>query len=104
MYSSRPHTLKSVFLLFLLHGIISFPGSIAMAQNEYLATLDYNTLTVSRKANIPGVTRVVADKTAFDENGQRYFFRANASGISPYNLYTIDAVSGATIYSPVCPS
>lgn len=78
--------------------------STTIAQYEYLSTLDYQTLKLTRINNIPGVTRVVADNTTYDENNQRFFFQGNATGARPFQLFTIATATGAIIYNPVCPS
>jgi gliding motility-associated-like protein len=74
------------------------------AQYQNLATMNYSNLSLNRLGNIPGVTWVPADNTTYDANHQRFFFQGNATAVPPYNLYTVNAVSGAVIYNPVCPS
>ena len=78
--------------------------SHAVAQYEFLTTLDYNTLTINRIGNIPGVTWINGVSSTYDQNNQRFFFLGNANRVAPWYLYTMDAVTGTTIYSPVCPS
>ncbi|HXB29035.1 MAG TPA: gliding motility-associated C-terminal domain-containing protein [Puia sp.] len=75
-----------------------------MAQDEWLATLNYSNLSVNRIANIPGVTWVTADNSTYDENNQRFFFQGNANRTPPWYLYTVSAVTGAIINKPLCPS
>lgn len=82
--------------------ILCCPGTIA--QYEYISTLDYQTLKLTRISNIPGVTKVVQDNTTYDENNQRLFFQGNATGARPFQLFTIAAATGATLYNPICPS
>ena len=84
------------FLMILCKGV--------KAQDEWLATLNYSNLSVNRIANIPGVTWVTADNSTYDENNQRFFFQGNANRTPPWYLYTVSAVSGATLYDPLCPS
>src|SRR5580700_6589010 len=74
------------------------------AQDEWLATLNYSNLSVNRIANIAGVTWVTADNSTYDENNQRFFFQGNANRTPPWYLYTVSAVTGATLYDPLCPS
>ncbi len=84
--------------------LLVITSSQAVAQYEFLATLDYNNLTVNRIGNIPGVTWINGVNTTFDQNNQRFFFLGNANRVAPWYLYTIDAVTGATIYNPLCPT
>jgi gliding motility-associated-like protein len=84
--------------------IVILTFNAALAQNEWLSTLNYSSLAVNRLGNIPGVTRIDADNSTYDQNNQRFFFQGNATGTLPFNLYTVDAVTGAVIYSPVIPS
>jgi len=73
--------------------------SNCFAQNEYLATLDYNTASVQRIGNsVPGVTWV-NDRSAYDKNHQRFFFQGGAVNGPPWSLFTINAVAGDVIYS-----
>ncbi len=74
------------------------------AQYEWLATVDYSTLAINRIGNIPGVTWVIEDNSTYDQNHQRFFFQGNATRSPPWNLFTLDAVTGAVIYNPVCPA
>ena len=88
------HVIRSILLAGL--AIISwYPSS---AQNEFLATVDYNNVSVQRIANIPGVTYITGN-SAYDENHRRYFFQGSSTNGGPWTLYTIDAVSGTVIYS-----
>ena len=92
------HTLLMVSMLTVYH-------FKSLGQNEYLSTLNYNNLQVSRIGNaIPGITWVNTDNTAYDANHQRFFFQGNGTNSVPFYLYTINAVSGAVISNPVCPS
>ena len=76
-----------------------------LGQNEYLSTLNYNNLQVSRIGSaIPGITWVNTDNTAYDANHQRFFFQGSGINSVPFYLYTINAVTGAVISHPVCPS
>ena len=74
------------------------------AQDEWLATLNYSNLSVNRIANIAGVTWVTADNSTYDESNQLFFFQGNANRTPPWYLYTVSAVTGATLYEPLCPS
>ncbi len=77
----------------------------ASAQYEFLATLDYSSLKVNRVGNIQGVTWInLVNGSTYDQNNQRFFFVGNANQFPPWYLYTINAVNGAKIYNPVCPS
>ena len=77
---------------------------VSLGQNEYLSTLNYNNLQVSRIGTpIPGVTWIT-DNSAYDANHQRVFFQGNAIETPPWHLYCIDATSGAVISSPACPA
>ena len=72
-------------------------------QNDYLATIDYNNVSVNRFLKIPGVTYLSGNST-FDENNQRYFFIGTPDLAGPFSLYTIDATTGLIIYGVLCPS
>ena len=74
-----------------------------IAQNEFVATLNYSNLTLNRIGNISGVTWITNNST-YDQNNRRFFFQGNATRVAPWNLYTIDAGTGATLYNLVCPS
>jgi gliding motility-associated-like protein len=76
----------------------------ASAQYEYLATLDYSSLAVNRIGNIPGVTWIGLENSTYDQNNQRFFFVGGPYQGAPWNLYTINAVTGATISNPGCSS
>ncbi len=67
------------------------------AQNEYFATLNYQDLTVTRISHVPGVTWINSDRSAYDQNHQRFFFSANSTMQTPWYLFTLDAVSGNVI-------
>lgn len=100
VYSQKRYFNKiSVTIIVYIFGYLNASG-----QYEYISTLDYKSLQLTRINNIPGITRVVADNTAYDENNQRFFFQGNTTGARPFQLFTIAAVTGATIYNPVCPS
>jgi gliding motility-associated-like protein len=88
----------------LTAGLLVLIISRCDGQYENLATMNYSNLSLNRLGNIPGVTWVPADNTTYDANHQRFFFQGNATSVPPYNLYTVNAVSGAVIYNPVCPS
>jgi gliding motility-associated-like protein len=88
----------------LTAGLLVLIISRCDAQYENLATMNYSNLSLNRLGNIPGVTWVPADNTTYDANHQRFFFQGNATSVPPYNLYTVNAVSGAVIYNPICPS
>ncbi len=87
----------------LVIGVATAATLKASAQNEYLATLNYTTLSVNRLDHIPGVTWITNTAT-YDQNHRRFFFQGNTTGAPPYNLYTLDAVTGAVLYSVVCPT
>jgi gliding motility-associated-like protein len=72
-------------------------GASATAQNQYVSVFNYHTLAVSPLANIPGVTWVNEDNTAYDANHQRFFFQGGSNPRPPWNLYVIDATSGAVL-------
>ena len=72
----------------------------SIGQNEFLSTVNYNNLTITRLANISGVTWVTEDNPAYDANHQRFFFQGNTSNVPPWYLFTIDAVSGAVLSNP----
>jgi gliding motility-associated-like protein len=94
---------NSVFKTFFLIYINLLVVHQAAAQYEYLATLNYSNLSLSRIANITGVTWITNNST-YDKNNRRFFFQGNATRVTPWNLYTIDAVTGATLFNPACPS
>src|ERR1700722_10359415 len=74
------------------------------AQYEYLATMDYSNLTINRIGNIPGVTWINLVNSAYDQNNQSFFFVGGPYRGAPWNLYTVNAVTGATISNPGCSS
>jgi hypothetical protein len=78
-------------------GMLPVGNSGLFAQNEYLATLNYQDITVDRIRNVPGVTWIVSDRSAYDQNHQRLFFSANPTNQPPWYLYTLDAMSGSVI-------
>lgn len=78
-------------------------SSTANAQYEFFATLDPSNLSLNRIAGIPQVTWITGN-SAFDENHHRLFFQGNATGALPFDLYTIDAVTGAVVSKPRFPS
>ena len=92
-----------IFRTFLLLYISLLAAHQAAAQYEFLATLNYSNLSLNRISNIPGVTWITNNST-YDQNNRRFFFQGNATRVVPWNLYTIDAVTGATLFNPVCPS
>jgi gliding motility-associated-like protein len=73
------------------------------AQYEYLSTMNYNNLALTQVGNIPGVGWVEVDNTTYDANHQRFFFLGGALVTGPWRLYTINAVAGSTVSSPLCP-
>jgi hypothetical protein len=91
---------KAVFLTMFLSVTA---GCACLAQNEYLSTLDYQNLVVNHIGNIPGVS-YVTDNSAYDQNHQRYFFKGNSTQALPFYLYTVNAVTGAVLSNPLCPS
>ena len=95
---------KALSHALLTAGLLVLIISRCDAQYENLATMNYSNLSLNRLGNIPGVTWVPADNTTYDANHQRFFFQGNATSVPPYNLYTVDAVSGVVIYNPICPS
>lgn len=103
----KPHItdlIRSNYLLGLIICLLCLDYYPSIAQNEYLAILDYTNLGLNRLGNIPGVTWVIGDNSSFDQNHQRFFFQGSATNGPPWTLYTINAVSGAVINNPVCPS
>jgi gliding motility-associated-like protein len=84
-------------------GMTVFFAPRSAAQNEWLATFNYQTQAVNRLGNIPVVDQI-AGNGAYDANHQRYFFQGNGTGALPFNLYTVDAITGAVIYQPVSPN
>ena len=96
------YLLRTVYLLFFTIFFSFIIPSSLHAQYEYLSTLNYNNLVLNQVGNIPGVT-YVADKSTYDANGQRFFFFGEPAAGWPEQLFTINAVTGATIYNPVCP-
>jgi gliding motility-associated-like protein len=99
-----PTWLRYIFSFGILVCALVITSGHAIAQYEFLATLDYNNLTINRIGNIPGVTWINGVSSTYDQNNQRFFFVGNANRVAPWYLYTIDAVTGATIYNPVCPT
>lgn len=83
--------------------LIIFAGHPSWAQFEYLATLNYTNLALSQLKNIPGVT-YIEGTGAYDTNHQRYFFIGIPATSGVAQLYTINAVTGATISSPNAPA
>src|SRR5580704_4423936 len=81
---------------------IFFP-CLLNAQYEYLSSMNYNNLALTQVSNIPGVGWVQVDNTTYDANHQRFFFLGGVSTAGPWQLYAINAVSGSTISSPLCP-
>ena len=76
-----------------------------LGQNEYLATINYNTLQLAKIGNaVPGVRWVSSDNSAYDANHQRFFFQGNATGGPPWYLFSIDATSGAVLSNPAVQS
>jgi len=66
--------------------------------------MNYNNLALTQVGNVPGVGWVVVDNTTYDANHQRFFFLGGGPLITgPWGLYTINAVTGSTISSPLCP-
>ena len=59
----------------------------ATAQNEWLSSFDYATMSVKPVVHIPGVTYVKNDNTTFNPNVGYFFFQSNATGQPPFNLY-----------------
>lgn len=99
-YSQKRYLSKiPVIIIVYIFGYLNASG-----QYEYMSTLDYQSLQLTRINNIPGITRVVLDNSAYDENNQRFFFQGNATGARPFQLFTISTITGATMYNPVCPS
>jgi gliding motility-associated-like protein len=79
-------------------------GGFASAQNQYVSDCNYHTLAVSPLANIPGVNWVNEDNTAYDSNHQRLFFQGGPNPRPPWNLYVIDATSGAVLFNSPIPA
>ena len=78
-------------------------SSTANAQYEFFATLNTSDLSLNRIAGIPQVTWITGNST-LDENHHRFFFQGNATGAIPFDLYTIDAATGAVVSMPQLPS
>ena len=78
-------------------------SSPANAQYEFFATLNPSDLSLNRIAGIPQVTWITGN-SALDENHHRFFFQGNATGALPFDLYTIDALTGAVVSKPQFPS
>jgi|GEM_PF-6646847 len=94
---------RPLYLFFTTLLLVALTPLFSLAQNEYLATLNYNTLAINRIANIPGMT-YISIGTTYDPNNKRYFFLGSAVNGPPWSLYTINAVTGAIISNPLCPS
>jgi gliding motility-associated-like protein len=75
----------------------------AKSQYEYLATLDYNNIAVKRVGNIPGISYITSDNSAYDQNGKRLFFQGATKSSGPWAIFTIDAPSGVVLNSVLCP-
>jgi gliding motility-associated-like protein len=86
----------------LVAGILAVCSLSASAQYDYFAALNYQNLSINRIANIPGITWVTGN-SALDENGRRFFIQGNSTQAIPFNLYTINAINGTVLSSPVCP-
>jgi gliding motility-associated-like protein len=91
---------RSVNLIFLL----LMSGGIATAQNQYVSLFDYRTLAVTPVAHVPGVSWVSGDNSTLDINHQRFFFEGGPKPQTPWNLYCVDATTGAVLSSPFVPS
>ncbi|MDO6435219.1 gliding motility-associated C-terminal domain-containing protein [Flavitalea sp. BT771] len=78
-------------------------ASPTFAQYEFFATLNPSDLSLNRLAKIQGVTWITGN-SAYDENHHRFFFQGNATGALPFDLFTVDATSGASISMPPLPS
>lgn len=89
-------TIKSLLCLFLLLNLMDLKS-----QREFLATLNPATGVHTRIDSIPGVNYIFQNATAFDKNNHRYLFLGKDFG-GQNRLYTVDALSGALISSPVC--
>ena len=96
-------TLNFVFLPALACLSAIFFPCLLEAQYEYLSTMNYNNLALTQVGNIPGVGWVEVDNTTYDANHQRFFFLGGALVTGPWRLYTINAVAGSTVSSPLCP-
>jgi gliding motility-associated-like protein len=88
----------------LIAGFLILTGHPSWAQYEYAATLNYQTFGLNRLNNIPGATWILGDNDAYDPIHQQILFLGNATSSLPFNLFTIDAVTGGVVYSPPCPS
>lgn len=95
---------KYLYRSLLAAGLYLVSCNNIIAQYEYMASFDYQTLQLTRLNHIPGVTRVIQDNSTYDENNQRFFFQGNGSGAPPFQLFTVSAITGAALYNPVCPS
>jgi gliding motility-associated-like protein len=89
-----------LFSLLLLAGAVSR----SEAQYDWLATLNYKNFTLNRigPGSFPNVSGV--SSATYDQNHQRYLFLANVDTIGFVYLYTIDALTGAILSSPLCPA
>src|SRR5450432_1259860 len=95
---------RCIFRNAIIVSVLISMCTMVNAQYEWLTTFNYSNATINRIANIPGVTWVVADNSAYDQNHQHFFFQGNATAAAPWYLYTINAVTGAIIYNPLCPA
>lgn len=87
--------LRLTWALFFLAALFLGEGRAA-AQNEYVVSLNEQTLSLNRVAHVPGVTWVENNINTFDQNRRRYFFFGNANNIFPFFLYTVP-VTGGTV-------
>src|SRR5580700_8910124 len=90
----------------LLFTLILLAGEVSRSEAQYnwLATLDYKNMTLSRigPGSFPNVTSVLS--STYDQNHQRYIFQANLDSNGFFHLVTVDASTGVIISSPACPA
>ncbi len=80
--------------------MLAISGGFATAQNQYVSTLNYRTVQVAPVAHTPGVSWIYQDNSAYDANHQRYFFQGGTNPQGPWDLYTVDVLTGAMLSSP----
>ena len=76
----------------------------ATAQYQNFAGFDYQSGMLTRLSQIDSIYWLVNDNAAYDPNQHRYFFQGNSSGNPPWNLYTMNALSGQIESTPSAPS
>ena len=71
---------------------------MAFSQREFLVTLNYTNANYNIIDSIPGVMWILDGTSAFDENHHLYFFEGNNTGISPWYLYAVNAITRQTVH------